>query len=98
MPSDSRKPVVWGLHVFFLMIRRPPRSTLFPYTTLFRSHARAQVSVPRFQAHPDRRRLGVLERIVERLLEDAEDFQRARGIEVQVLLELDVDPGPLDTP
>src|ERR1035437_10398310 len=25
------------LPVFFLMIRRPPRSTLFPYTTLFRS-------------------------------------------------------------
>src|SRR2546430_7263253 len=25
---------------FFLMIRRPPRSTLFPYTTLFRSHSR----------------------------------------------------------
>src|SRR5437764_7541191 len=26
-------------HIFcFLMIRRPPRSTLFPYTTLFRSH------------------------------------------------------------
>src|SRR3712207_7031678 len=24
-------------HCFFLMIRRPPRSTLFPYTTLFRS-------------------------------------------------------------
>src|SRR5256885_16731352 len=24
-------------HFFFLMIRRPPRSTLFPYTTLFRS-------------------------------------------------------------
>src|SRR2546430_13695389 len=24
-------------NVFFLMIRRPPRSTLFPYTTLFRS-------------------------------------------------------------
>src|SRR3712207_8456369 len=27
---------------FFLMIRRPPRSTLFPYTTLFRSAAAAQ--------------------------------------------------------
>src|SRR6266496_761128 len=27
--------------VFFLMIRRPPRSTLFPYTTLFRSARRA---------------------------------------------------------
>ena len=26
--------------VFFLMIRRPPRSTLFPYTTLFRSGGR----------------------------------------------------------
>src|SRR2546426_6934852 len=26
---------------FFLMIRRPPRSTLFPYTTLFRSDRRA---------------------------------------------------------
>src|SRR3989442_10717000 len=26
------------LPFFFLMIRRPPRSTLFPYTTLFRSH------------------------------------------------------------
>src|SRR2546426_11390628 len=27
-----------SLLFFFLMIRRPPRSTLFPYTTLFRSH------------------------------------------------------------
>src|SRR2546430_10282149 len=27
---------------FFLMIRRPPRSTLFPYTTLFRSEARVR--------------------------------------------------------
>src|SRR3712207_9524829 len=26
-----------GYFFFFLMIRRPPRSTLFPYTTLFRS-------------------------------------------------------------
>src|ERR1051326_9537566 len=28
------------LPLFFLMIRRPPRSTLFPYTTLFRSECR----------------------------------------------------------
>src|SRR5436305_13858862 len=27
-----------NLFFFFLMIRRPPRSTLFPYTTLFRSN------------------------------------------------------------
>src|SRR3712207_7999819 len=31
---------------FFLMIRRPPRSTLFPYTTLFRSPQRERL-VPR---------------------------------------------------
>src|SRR2546430_9893813 len=31
--SDARN----SLPFFFLMIRRPPRSTLFPYTTLFRS-------------------------------------------------------------
>src|ERR1041385_7258834 len=29
---------------FFLMIRRPPRSTLFPYTTLFRSSASRSVA------------------------------------------------------
>ena len=33
--------LLWQMYrvtvVFFLMIRRPPRSTLFPYTTLFRS-------------------------------------------------------------
>src|SRR5258707_11609070 len=29
-----------GRFFFFLMIRRPPRSTLFPYTTLFRSCSR----------------------------------------------------------
>src|SRR3712207_8410342 len=33
---------------FFLMIRRPPRSTLFPYTTLFRSpHDPRRTPVPR---------------------------------------------------
>src|SRR2546429_2814838 len=31
-------PLNSSLYFFFLMIRRPPRSTLFPYTTLFRSH------------------------------------------------------------
>src|SRR3712207_8505933 len=52
--------------IFFLMIRRPPRSTLFPYTTLFRSRRdlhRGAASVPRGvddpcgggrQAHPVR--------------------------------------------
>src|SRR2546427_8385176 len=33
-------------HFFFLMIRRPPRSTLFPYTTLFRSLHAAGLAPP----------------------------------------------------
>src|SRR5215510_15739163 len=32
--------LIFLLSFFFLMIRRPPRSTLFPYTTLFRSRRR----------------------------------------------------------
>src|SRR3712207_9456706 len=32
-----------GVHIYFLMIRRPPRSTLFPYTTLFRSGSKTNV-------------------------------------------------------
>src|SRR2546430_10708049 len=46
---------------FFLMIRRPPRSTLFPYTTLFRSEEHDGVrAVLRF---------GEAEQIVEAVLE-----------------------------
>src|SRR6266540_3387448 len=39
MGKESRHCNYWINHTsfFFLMIRRPPRSTLFPYTTLFRS-------------------------------------------------------------
>src|SRR5574340_1292971 len=37
------------LFFFFLMIRRPPRSTLFPYTTLFRS------TIPTCRSWPPRR-------------------------------------------
>src|SRR2546430_9881277 len=34
-----------GYVFFFLMIRRPPRSTLFPYTTLFRSLIRRAIEI-----------------------------------------------------
>src|SRR5690348_17677759 len=37
---------MWLL-LFFLMIRRPPRSTLFPYTTLFRSPSLLKAAVVR---------------------------------------------------
>src|SRR6266542_5260402 len=41
---------------FFLMIRRPPRSTLFPYTTLFRSR---QSLRPRYLPHRRTDRIGI---------------------------------------
>src|SRR5437764_6848381 len=44
------------LYFFFLMIRQPPRSTLFPYTTLFRSE-----NLPRFAwSTPQRQKLKFL--------------------------------------
>src|SRR4051794_41414353 len=50
-----RDPVLFASFFFFLMIRRPPRSTLFPYTTLFRSPhgaCRRTVRLPTTQRQP----------------------------------------------
>src|SRR5256886_13907113 len=47
------------------MIRRPPRSTLLPYTTLFRSHTLRVSPVGRHDAH---RQLGALPQVVMRRL------------------------------
>src|SRR5215211_1084995 len=41
--------------LFFLMIRLPPRSTLFPYTTLFRSLRRPRLRPPGLAVRPRRR-------------------------------------------
>src|SRR2546426_7234798 len=59
---------------FFLMIRRPPRSTLFPYTTLFRSGPCRQ--------HPDRwarRRNGGLAALVDSTRRYAVGARARRG-------------------
>src|SRR5687768_2991143 len=49
-PARSRPPPVGPLALlFFLMIRRPPRSTLFPYTTLFRSQTAVRDRGPHFK-------------------------------------------------
>src|SRR5258707_6031026 len=45
---------------FFLMIRRPPRSTLFPYTTLFRSRASRRRSSTRWSRRAWRASTGAL--------------------------------------
>src|SRR2546426_7220340 len=55
---------------FFLMIRRPPRSTLFPYTTLFRSRCE-RGGLPRVGGERNDVQLGV------RALQDLELLQRA---------------------
>src|SRR3712207_7135499 len=67
------------------MIRRPPRSTLFPYTTLFRSHLAQDVQPAG---------LGLLQRLAHDLGRDARDLDihlersdpgfRARDLEVHV--------------
>src|SRR6266540_2934684 len=54
--SELRLPI--GLFFFFLMIRRPPRSTLFPYTTLFRSGDHAASHSPASRSASSRRRSG----------------------------------------
>src|SRR3989441_5097827 len=47
---------------FFLMIRRPPRSTLFPYTTLFRSLARSdRLFVKQFEKETNLRAMILLD-------------------------------------
>src|ERR1043165_2578858 len=51
MASYASARTMSSISAFFLMIRRPPRSTLFPYTTLFRSFHR-----PGLYCQPVRRR------------------------------------------
>src|SRR5260370_30181503 len=55
-----------SLFFFFLMIRRPPRSTLFPYTTLFRS---LEID---FRIPFDRIRAAHVEPAIDHLLTDAQ--------------------------
>src|SRR2546426_12468963 len=68
------------LLIFFLMIRRPPRSTLFPYTTLFRSHLlRREAPGRRPREEPDRVAEGRVGPAVRRpRLEAPADFERDR--------------------
>src|SRR2546429_6008325 len=54
------------------MIRRPPRSTLFPYTTLFRS----QTLLEKIHALPDNKQQEVLALVDEMLKEDQEPRPR----------------------
>src|SRR2546422_2234501 len=59
---------------FFLMIRRPPRSTLFPYTTLFRSLLPERHLVRLGQQHP---RVGVLGEALGRVLRSGDGDRKS---------------------
>src|SRR5437660_2022252 len=71
------------LSFFFLMIRRPPRSTLFPYTTLFRSLAR-RGSCP---ASFSRSQMSVVRRSCQRSEEHTSELQSRGHLVCRLLLE-----------
>src|SRR3712207_8335542 len=66
------------------MIRRPPRSTLFPYTTLFRSQRVAWVHDRQVRHAPEDRE--VLRRLVARAVARGQARQGAADLDVQPLL------------
>src|SRR3712207_9417866 len=63
---------------FFLMIRRPPRSTLFPYTTLFRS---VMEWIPGTRGGATRLGLVSIDQMVAALVEAVEAPRRGRSEE-----------------
>src|SRR3712207_8569762 len=74
---------------FFLMIRRPPRSTLFPYTTLFRSYADAETSARAIGAHLDVSRITVRKYVwqIHRSEEHTSELQSRQYLVCRLLLE-----------
>src|SRR5437870_11370022 len=66
---------------FFSMILRPPRSTLFPYTTLFRSPDRDPPAPP----HPDKG--GAAVSVAERSEEHTSELQSRGHLVCRLLLE-----------
>src|SRR2546426_3457476 len=66
------------------MIRRPPRSTLFPYTTLFRSQARSAPSVAYVQ---DLIKQGYVGDVLSRSEEHTSELQSPCNLVCRLLLE-----------
>src|SRR3712207_9133266 len=68
---------------FFLMIRRPPRSTLFPYTTLFRSIAilkMIQIAWRQYaQSENQKRVYGMAEELLKRVGEFIKRFDKVKS-------------------
>src|SRR3712207_7064099 len=87
------------MNFFFLMIRRPPRSTLFPYTTLFRSHEPTRLAAALVPADrvtqpplpPDAARplpgTGTAKRSIRRSEEHTSELQSRQYLVCRLLLE-----------
>src|SRR2546425_6102599 len=76
------------MSLFFLMIRRPPRSTLFPYTTLFRSRICASSSFPFCRwAIMKRERSAAVEERLPRSEEHTSELQSLAYLVCRLLLE-----------
>src|SRR5207249_5558663 len=67
IPHSISEPLTNHPLFFFLLIRRPPRSTLFPYTTLFRSNI-AGIVVDEEHGAPDQILVGTVEALQHPLL------------------------------
>src|SRR5256884_3579034 len=67
---------------FFLMIRRPPRSTLFPFTTLFRSRHLTNPPVPELALPPQQ-----VEELLLRSEEHTSELQSRLHLVCRLLLE-----------
>src|SRR5438034_7382580 len=72
--------------LFFLMIRRPPRSTLFPYTTLFRS-LHVQIYPVRVQGPSASREIATAIRHLSRSEEHTSELQSHSELVCRLLLE-----------
>src|SRR6266571_625584 len=92
--------------VFFLMIRRPPRSTLFPYTTLFRSRRRRddqrerRLAAAGWPVQDQRHRLVALDQAPQRRSRDeqvllAEHLVQRAGTHAGGQRRVGIDPGAL---
>src|SRR5947199_9367606 len=71
--------------IFFLIIPRPPRSTLFPYTTLFRSKPAHRLDSERFRFPPTHEEHGGC--AVARSEEHTSELQSLRHLVCRLLLE-----------
>src|SRR5438874_11156577 len=73
---------------FFLLIRRPPRSTLFPYTTLFRSPVPAREARMFPLSRPDRQVIATAALVLlTRSEEHTSELQSRRDLVCRLLLE-----------